>query len=341
MALAFSALWTKFLEKAGNSLPNALLVVALAVALIVLIFVVRFIINRFPRKGTLVSFQDLAADDKHREDRNRELTSLVLSRLVNPGEGGSSGIHMDIMPGTTDSGFGSLWYVHDMVTFSDFVPSDHPIKFAGLEFGLRDFLGIFRRPHRRYLRGWVHATGQQATAASYLLNRSRRPEKGRSGSNRWRVVSEGGNVEEKVVAELTARIIASIGECAFTDNWESLLSFNEGIQAFQTRADCVEPVHAHRYFEEALRHDPSNWAARFYLALCLCRSGQSKEALDHLGVLRSLFLDHLDRTRSELESSKLRRYLKKYPECLLLVQYNEAIARSPNLHSKRRKSWRA
>ena len=176
----------------------------------------------------------------------------------------------------------------------------------------------------------------------------------------WRAHVVGPQARERAIADLSAQIIVGMGKSTITTNWQSFRSFHAGIKRLHLdRPLILQPTdvaEARRSFEDALHYDPSNWMARFQLALLLCRENEPRAALEHLAILESILKraleqqtagvvsKHLAAVNPKLTSTAARqaaedicsegspafqellRHLGEYPECPFLVLYNKAIA---------------
>lgn len=341
--------------------------VVLLLGLILVVWFIRCAL--WTRRETLTSFEDFSVDPVKRTDSNRVLTCLVLSHLQDPQPLRMSELQMDIMPGAEEPGFGGLRPQQPMDAIAGFVVADHPIKVATLEFNLSDILNAFRRlfdrPYRQYLQGWLFESSDSVVAVAQLLDSTKNP-KHKLGQNQiWQVEITGSNARERAVADLAAQIMIAMGESNITSNWQSLRSFQAGMRQLHLRKGPNTPAanidSARCQFEDALDHDPSNWIARFQLALILCRENQPRAALEHFEILRSILERVLNQeprwwsnliAQSKRRGRKLRmpglpygsrvehctdegmafkslvRHLKRYPECPFLVEYNRAITMS-------------
>ncbi len=92
---------------------------------------------------TSVSFEDLSQPRAERAEKNRILTRSFVSLLQNPAPVRMSDLHMDLLPGTDQPGFGNLQAAVDMVAVENY--DDRPIRVASVEFSLRDVVTVFGR----------------------------------------------------------------------------------------------------------------------------------------------------------------------------------------------------
>jgi len=350
---ALKLLWSTYV------LPRIGLLLVLVFGLLV------YLLRRIPGGRIAIVFEDLPSvsanpiDASTRSDRNRALTSSVLELLETPQPLGISDLHMDIMPGTNEPGFGGLRPTQDTSVISDFVPSDHQMKIASVEFNLHDIFGyvaqLFRVPPRT-IRGWIRDVPDGCRGFAQLLSRSRKPVPGHI----WQAAATGKNARDLVVSDLAAQIIVHLKKTHLTRDWQSFRAFNEGIRKLRLDirsgpASC-DAREAQRCFEQALAYDAANWIARFQLALVLCRDGQLEVALRHFELLCSVMEGVLRRSigrlplmlrgltawahrhrsrRDEPESCDanestlaIAEHLRMYPECPFVVIYNEALALS-------------
>ena len=293
-----------------------------------------------PRKDrTSVSFEDLSQPRAERAEKNRILTRLFVSLLQNPAPVSMSSLRMDIIPGIDQPGFGGLQTQVDLaanvfaVDDYGYESSDRPIRIASLEFSLRDALTMFgrmfTRPPAGQLNGWLSESGDGVVAFARLTARGKLA---RSAS--WKVHRAGPDARTQAIADLAAQIFVESGKSTLTHSWRSFRSFHEALKLRQD-ADGMsgDLAVARDHLEQAVVHDPSNWIARFNLALTLCRDDQSRTALKHFEILEQV-IERAWRANSHPEEECSRQpafqdvvhHLKAYPECAFLILYNKAVS---------------
>jgi hypothetical protein len=222
-----------------------------------------------PRPNTRVAFEDLSAASAERPDKNRILTRSILNLLQNPKPVQMSDLHMDIMPGTDEAGFGSLQTALEMESVSGYEPSDRPMKIAAFEFTVRDvaalFSQVFARPYESYLEGWLNNTPDGAEAFAQKLDAARDPLTAQT----WRVRRVGPRAREEAIADLAAQVLVGTMKSTLTDSWQSFRSFHEAMKLRQDSARdrlSSEMSMARSYLEQAVTYDASNWIARLQSA---------------------------------------------------------------------------
>ncbi len=332
----------------------------LAIALFLLF---RLVVHVFPRPGPIVSFSDLNAKSDDARSSSRSLTADILNLLEHPEAVNVEGLQMNTIPGTDQPAFGVVRPVPEMHPMTDFAPSEHPIKMGGIELTLQDLTQLitrlFSRPYREELVGWVRC-GERAAVAEAEWWTRRRQWPFRARRQAWRAEATGDRARENAIGDLAAKILVGMGRSSFTDNWQSLKFYQDGIRVARKKGgsfsrDCSEE--ACRCFERAVAVDPANWIARFYFALALCQEGKPATALRHFRVLdevlRSAVSDnafkkvlaakhnvlsrlvarliktypHVQRARPRSERVRsLLHHIAEFPECPFIVQYNIAIA---------------
>ncbi len=298
------------------------------------------------------------------------------------------------MPGASEAGFGGLQPVLTMASVLNLERTDSPIKVGAVEFSLRDVLTLiskwFTRPPARYLEGWlIEANGSVEVGARMLDHRrravpkpDRRPEadkvrtpdrhkqKGTELRQTLAWVVRSNNGRNRAIADLAAQILVGIECSTLTKDWRSLRSFHEAMvlrddQRFDTRTEDVPSVDpkailtaARSHLVRAVSYDPSNWIARFSLAVTLCRDNEPHLALHHLEILKdavtrawpfaqkpagqkSTAVEAAARgnsasTRDSFGGgpgfSELIRHLETLPQCAFLILFNEGIARATLKH---------
>jgi tetratricopeptide (TPR) repeat protein len=288
--------------------------------LIAFLWAVRRLLCAFPRQGTLVAFDDLSVPRAERPDKSRVLTQSILESLQNPRPVQMSDLQMDIMPGIDESGFGGLQAMITMSSVLEYEPSDNPMKIAGVEFSLRDVLGLvrrhFTRPHNQYLEGWLTADANGIDVGARLLDsagravlspqrqdqvcglqdgdqasRARTPNMAEEDRCEWRVRRIGAEARAEAVADLAAQILVATGNSTLTNSWQSFRHFHKALQLrndqqSDDRSDRLALARGH--LERAVGYDPANWIARFSLALTLSRDNEADVALQHFEILEDV-----------------------------------------------------
>jgi len=375
--------------------PNTSIVqfwTAVAIATCLSAWAVSLLIRAFPRRDlTHIVFEDLSAGRDERLDRNRILAQSVISRLQNPQQT-TFNLQMDVMPGANEPGFGGLQPVLTMASALKSERADRPIKIGAVEFSLGDVLtlisSLFARPPKQYLEGWLIEANGSVEVGARMLDHRRQPEfKGglaRTSDHEatpeplaWLVRATGGR--ERAIADLAAQILVDTDRSTITNDWRSLRSFQEAMvlrddqrfDAHQETSPTVDPKatvsSARGHLARAVSYDPSNWIARFSLAVTLCRDDEPLLALQHLDILEKAIARawpnvrklreerqaarQLERTvgrarayvrklRQGTETAKapddfegpgfreLVRHLDMLPECAFLILFNEGIARA-------------
>ena len=375
--------------------PNTSIVqfwTAVAIATCLSAWAVSLLIRAFPRRDlTHIVFEDLSAGRDERLDRNRILAQSVISRLQNPQQT-TFNLQMDVMPGANEPGFGGLQPVLTMASALESERADRPIKIGAVEFSLGDVLtlisSLFARPPKQYLEGWLIEANGSVEVGARMLDHRRQPEfKGglaRTSDHEatpepfaWLVRGTGGR--ERAIADLAAQILVDTDRSTITNDWRSLRSFQEAMvlrddqrfDAHQETSPTVDPKatvsSARGHLARAVSYDPSNWIARFSLAVTLCRDDEPLLALQHLDILEKAIARawpnvrklreerqaarQLERTvgrarayvrklRQGTETAKapddfegpgfreLVRHLDMLPECAFLILFNEGIARA-------------
>lgn len=340
---------------------------------------VSLLIRAFPRRDlTHIVFEDLSAGRDERLDRNRILAQSVISRLQNPQQT-TFNLQMDVMPGANEPGFGGLQPVLTMASALESERADRPIKIGAVEFSLGDLLtlisSLFARPPKQYLEGWLVEANGSVEVGARMLDHRRQPEfKGgpaRTSNHEatpeplaWLVRGTGGR--ERAIADLAAQILVDTNRSTITNDWRSLRSFQEAMvlrddqrfDAHQETSPTVDPKatvsSARGHLARSVSYDPSNWIARFSLAVTLCRDDEPLLALQHLDILEKAIArawPNVRKLREERQAAQaarnlrqrtktaeasddfegpgfreLVRHLDMLPECAFLILFNEGIA---------------
>ena len=362
---------------AAAHIPAVLLWVGVAGVVVLSMWGVSCVIRMLPRRGlTHILFEDLSAGRDERLDRNRVLAQSVVSRLQNVQPLASFDLQMDIMPGANEAGFGGLQPVLTMASVMNLERTDRQIKIGAIEFSLRDLLTLisqwFVRPPQQYLEGWLIEANGSVEVGAQLLDHRRRPKcepACTSGDDTtlprplsW--VVRGCSQRDRAIADLAAQIVVDTGRSTLTSDWRSLRSFHEAMllrhdQRLDAHPESGPPVDpkailsaARGHLARSVSYDPSNWIARFSLAVTLCRDNEPVVALHHLAILKDAVARAwpfvceetgqkaraveaasatgiLTSSRNSFDGpgfKELVRHLKTLPQCAFLILFNEGIA---------------
>jgi hypothetical protein len=326
----------------------------------------------WPRRGlTHVLFEDLTADRDQRLHRNRVLAQSVVSRLQDA-QPLAFDLQMDVMPGTNEPGFGGLQPVLTMTSVLDYERADRPITIGAIEFPLRDLLRmislVFARPPEQYLEGWlIEANGSVEVGAQLLDHRRHarfkpnheRKSGGPAEADRPLAWIVRGTGRERAIMDLAAQILVGTGRSTLTSDWRSLRSFHEAMllrddQQFDAHQDSPAAGDpdatisaARSHLARSVSYDPSNWIARFSLAVTLCRDNEPLLALEHLATLEKAVarawacLQEPPPEKTTANTAEaidtpdafdgpgfkaLMHHLKKLPECAFLILFNQGVA---------------
>jgi hypothetical protein len=352
---------------AAAHIPVVLLWVGVAGVVALSMWGVSCVIRMLPRRGlTHILFEDLSAGRDERLDRNRVLAQSVVSRLQNVQPLASFDLQMDIMPGANEAGFGGLQPVLTMASVMNLERTDRQIKIGALEFSLRDLLTLisqlFARPPQQYLEGWLIEANGSVEVGAQLLDHRRRPTcepECTSGDETtlprplsW--VIRGCSERDRAIADLAAQIVVDTGRSTLTSDWRSLRSFHEAmllrhdqrLDAHLESGPAVDPKAilsaARGHLARSVSYDPSNWIARFSLAVTLCRDNEPVVALHHLDILKEAVARAwpfvCEQTGQKARAvdmanafdgpgfKELVRHLRTLPQCAFLILFNEGIA---------------
>jgi hypothetical protein len=338
-------------------------------AIVVLFGAVSLIVRALPRRGlTHILFEDLSAGRDERLDRNRALAQSIVGRLQNPQQLPTFDLQMDVMPGANEPGFGGLQPVLTMASVLEFERADRPVKIGTIEFSLGDLLRLitrsFVRPPERYLEGWLLEAKGSVEVGAQMLNHRRRPipkrDPVRDSLSRdtpappltWLVRGTSGRAP--AIADLAAQILVDTQCSTLTSDWRSLRSFQEAMllrddQRFDANPESspsVDPKSsafaARSHLSRSVSYDPSNWIARFSLAVTLCRDNEPLLALQHLAILEKAVARAWPKSAVTVPASNdaaassdtfespgfagLVAHLETLPECAFLVLFNKGIA---------------
>ncbi|MGA7236107.1 MAG: hypothetical protein WBY44_10530, partial [Bryobacteraceae bacterium] len=305
----------------------------------------------WPRKGIQISFEDITAEESRKPAQDRILMQDVQQAFWIPRteltSRGPEGLELAPVKDHDASGFGNLVPQRPLIPWSDVVQSGTPIKIGSVAFDLKQLLLFILSPlqiRRRYsLTGFVHEFEKRTIIMAQEVDWKGRQLRGRS----WKAEGEPNGNRREVIHDLTAQIIVDLKVSEITTDWRSYRSFCQGLDSLsaadtaENRGHCQCVESARNYFQTALGFDSANWMARFYLAVSLCRCGESETAVNHFSILKRT-LSESDALlgnnigwlkRLKEPSNRIVRHIRQYPQCPFLVLYNLAMALSGTLRS--------
>lgn len=136
-------------------------------------------------------------------------------------------------------------------------------------------------------------------------------------------------VRDSVLLGAASQFLVSIAKgVIITEDWRSLKNFLEAEELLsQACADSVEyekslPA-AQKKLTTSLRYDPSNWMARYKIAIVLGKMGKDREACEQFEYIEKML-----KSKPLWESLHFKELLKSRPDFLWIAWYNQAICRS-------------
>jgi tetratricopeptide (TPR) repeat protein len=145
------------------------------------------------------------------------------------------------------------------------------------------------RPKRIEL--YPRSADQSTVVEAELLDSLRRRKSFEKRQCSWRAVATGEGARERALADIAAQIIVGLQKSTFTDNWQSLKAYQEGLRIIRRKVSgslSDDLAEAQPCWERAVAYDPANWIARFYLAQGLCHEARPATALRHFSDLNQM-----------------------------------------------------
>jgi Tfp pilus assembly protein PilF len=354
----------------------ALLVLALLVGLLIL---APWSMLRSPRYE--ISFQDLTGvaaqpndrGDKHIEtDSHQKLLDRILTQDLqqafwiprfDSSDQSMDDLHIETINNQDGASFGSLLPQTTLMPWANLVQGRDRVEVMSLKVSLRPIWlllsWLFRRRTRKLV-GYLHSHDQQIALTAQLLTQRYKTIPLRS----WNIVAATPAERSSLIRDLAAQILVDLELSKVTNNWRSYRCFVEGHDLIaQGGGSLTSCKKATTHFHQALKHDPQNWMARFYLAIALRRRGENELTVDHLDLLHIRFKSADDSLAAHWWTWKywrpwlewkgwldwrgwwyrkgwlratswtswkrpdfLRQHLRRYPHCPFLVLYNKAMA---------------
>ena len=300
--------------------------------------------RRSPSDETIITLQDLTAQGPDREAANQLLTQefLLETRILAGGRIDpldESGEDRAILPGPSgqlaseftsgpelepEKSLSTLASISELpARFSDvdkLIQDGTPVKFGPLAFSPKQlfaFLASYtRRPPRYTLVGSL--TGGQGGLMLTIrrLGRNNKP----MSTKLWRAVGSGSNARTEVVRDVAAQVAVEI--CQVTTDWRSLRDYRKALGALANESGedrgGQRQEEALQWLGRSLYFDPSNWIARFNMAIVLHNLGRFEDAIEQLKRLQEMAGESARRAHPALS-----RCLQHSPEFEPIIRYNQ------------------
>jgi tetratricopeptide (TPR) repeat protein len=318
----------------------------LVVPVLLVVLVVYLLWRFWPRSGYLISFEDLDAEPSSKRQRDRILTQEIQEAFSVPRTEQTFGdvdLRVFAINDHDGSSFVTLIPQNVLVGWSKIVQTSFPVKLGPVELNLKDILAVLfgglQSPTRKALVGSLHQKDGLIVLKAQRLDRRRKAVPGFT----WTVQGDSSaEAVQGLISDLAAQILIDLRATDLTRHWRSYRSLILGITALDQRPPSKDSCNcfgiAKGQLQNALQEDPSNWLARFYLAIALRRCGNNEEAARHLEVVVKVFTQAAERLANRRgfhiwpSKSFLEKHIEKYPQCVLIVLHNRAMALS-KLHN--------
>jgi len=295
---------------------------------------------------TVITLQDLTIKGQDREAANQLLTQefLLETRILVGGGASTSdengedravelgplrelGTKFSIMPETDpEKGWSTLALISELPSrFSEIdtlIQDGTPVRFGPISFSPRQLFALlssyFRRLSKYTLVGSLSG-GQEGL----MLTVERLGLDGKPLPNElWKAVARGADARAEVIRDVAAQ--AAVKICQISVDWKSLRDYRKALGALSN-----EPIKerkneqlkdAHKWLGRSLYFDPSNWIARFNLAIVLHNLGMFEAAIEQLR-----YLYELAKGDAPCAIPALSLCLQYHPEFEQVIKYNQAV----------------
>lgn len=285
--------------------------------------------RRSARDETLIVLEDLTVQASERDVMSQGLIREVLLRFRSLGNGEDRVADIDSLDDLDGSALASLRVEAEPLTDIESVIQDGtPVQVGPFAVTPRQLVALvrayFRRPWRAELVGSLIQQGEQTV----LLIERRRIGQGAEApsTDRWEARASGANGRAAVVHKMAARLAFELAKTKLTSDWRSFESFREAMGHLvrsEEAGDREKNLEAAcRDLQRALRHDPSNWIARFHLATTQRKLGHNESAVKHFEFLERMAVDGTNGLGPMVG------FLATHPELLYTIRYSKAVALS-------------
>lgn len=272
-----------------------------------------------PRDGIGLQVEDWTAEPDRREARNRNLTSEIW-RGICQSEHQSRAADIDVFDDLDGVGFSSLHV--EIPPFADVaavLPEGSPVQLGPFSFNPRQVFAylqsVFHQPSKILLRGSLSVEGDET-----VLFVERTEIEGGT-LDRWEVREK---TRSLAIQQMVTRIAFELAKEKVTPDWKSFQELRQGMGLLRAEVSPesrgqVLAAAAH-HLRRSLRHDPSNWLARFYLANVELKLGRNDMAAQHFGILETL--------RTRHPEGNFAGFVGRCPDFVHLLRYNRLAALS-------------
>jgi tetratricopeptide (TPR) repeat protein len=273
-------------------------------------------------RGHGLALEDETASEENREKANRELNMLMAHEMYAIERGETIGVEA---AGLSDqAGAGSTV---DKLAKLDTLIDDTPVKVGVVSFSPRQIFlvlaQLFSRQHKYVLKGSLtRAHGMTS------LTVTKRPTYGTFVESECYHASGKGTtnaVREQVVRDVAIQFATQNVKSVVTQDWKSLRAYLEAEEVL--KSECTGPnrnellAKALATLQRSLRHDPSNWMARYNAGIVLRRLSRHKDAADQFDYLRKML-----RSPGFRESKCYADFNKRHTDFEWMVRYNLALS---------------
>ena len=309
-----ATLWSDLLKKVDALVSWILLLGLVAFLVLVVLAIPRW---RRPKPEMLISFADRTTDKP--TDAANLILSQEVARLLGPSDGLSTeSLTADSAGnrnGATFVNLQPLWNSGYLETALNSGALDLGVFKITPQAFLQFLKTAFREKYAYTLEGVVSSSGKTTMISVRMLDAKGERIQGCA----WTVTADGDDARETALRDVVARVlIQHPTTLTSTGQWKSLSYFQRAMDVFRTDESSTKVVDAQGYLQKALKHDPSNWMARYNNALFLQQEGDCEASLENWLIL-------LDTLGSSKCTPSLVGYLRSHPELANNIEYNHAL----------------
>ena len=275
-----------------------------------------------PRRGMVVSLEDLGADVRERQAASYVISRQLLAEMTalsSTDDAARAGI--DESRDLDRSFVANLRIAGDGVERLDSLMQGEPaVSFGPLSFNARQLAYFFGTFFRRRAEHELVGSLTPSREGVVVTVESKRP--GRA-LDRWQVARAGEGAASESIRDLAMQIVVGLGCSTATADWRSFRDYRKALEVLGKAGEAEDTrsvlEQSRLLLSRSLDHDPLNPLARFYLGTVERKLGENQAAVEQFSLL--------ERFATGNAADRLKHFVHDvHPEFLPVVRYNLAVS---------------
>jgi hypothetical protein len=300
-----------------------LVYVLLVMAAIAVVLVIRRAWRLLPpRRGMVVSLEDLGADVRERQAASYVLSRQLLAEMTalsSTDDAARAGI--DESRDLDRSFVANLRIAGDGVERLDSLTQGEPaVSFGPLSFNARQLAYFFGTFFRRRAEHELAGSLTPSREGVVVTVESKGPAR---ALDRWQVARAGQGAASESIRDLAMQIVVGLGCSTATADWRSFRDYRKALEALGKAGEAEDTrsvlEQSRLLLSRSLDRDPLNPLARFYLGTVERKLGENQAAVEQFRVLESFV--------ARAAAGRLRHFVDTvHPDFRPVVRYNLAVS---------------